>query len=140
MVDPQVVTEWVTKANEDFEFARVNLEEGKPFFSQICFHFHQAAEKYLKAFIVANDLEFKKIHDLPILLKLCTAKQSELNSIMEGCKFLNRFYVDTRYPVHWPTHYTKEETAEARTAADKIRLKILDTLKSLLPNLESSLS
>jgi HEPN domain-containing protein len=61
MVDPKVVNEWITKADEDFEFARINLEEHKPFFSQICFHFHQAAEKYLKAYIVANDLEFKKI-------------------------------------------------------------------------------
>jgi HEPN domain-containing protein len=82
MADPQIIIEWIAKANDDFEFARVNLEEDKHFFSQICFHFHQAAEKYLKAFIVANDLEFKKIHDLPVLLKICKTKQSKLDSIM----------------------------------------------------------
>ena len=49
MVDQGIVKEWVSKADEDFYFARVNLEEKKRFFAQICFHFHQAAEKYLKA-------------------------------------------------------------------------------------------
>ena len=49
----------------DFEFARVNFEEGKPFFAQICFHFQQAAEKYLKSYTIAHELEFLKIHDLP---------------------------------------------------------------------------
>ena len=52
MVDQGIVKEWVSKADEDFYFARVNLEEKKRFFAQICFHFHQAAEKYLKAYII----------------------------------------------------------------------------------------
>jgi len=44
----------VDKGRGGFAFAKVNLEERKPFFAQICFHFHQAAEKYLKAFIIAR--------------------------------------------------------------------------------------
>ena len=48
MVDPHIIKEWISKADEDFEFARINLEEAKPFYAQICFHFHQFAEKYLK--------------------------------------------------------------------------------------------
>ncbi|HTX54503.1 MAG TPA: hypothetical protein VMD08_13925 [Candidatus Baltobacteraceae bacterium] len=45
MVDPRIVQGWMDKAGEGFAF--VNLQEGKPFFSQIRFHFHQATEKYL---------------------------------------------------------------------------------------------
>jgi HEPN domain-containing protein len=71
MVDIEIVREWLAKADEDFEFARINFEEGKPFFAQICFHFQQAAEKYLKSYIIAHELEFLKIHDLPLLLKMC---------------------------------------------------------------------
>ena len=37
MVDIEIVREWIEKANEDFEFARVNLKEESPFFAQICF-------------------------------------------------------------------------------------------------------
>jgi HEPN domain-containing protein len=44
MADPRIVQEWLEKAYEDFAFAQANLEDGKPFFAQICFHFHQSAE------------------------------------------------------------------------------------------------
>ena len=64
MVDPHIVREWLDKADEDFRFAEINIKEDRGFYSQICFHFHQAAEKYLKACIIAFELEFKKIHDL----------------------------------------------------------------------------
>jgi len=67
MADRRLIDEWLTKAEEDFAFAKVNLQEREPFFAQICFHFHQAAEKYLKAFIVARNLSFLKTHDLPML-------------------------------------------------------------------------
>jgi hypothetical protein len=51
MVDPVIVKEWIAKAEEDYRFAEVNLREERDFFPQICFHFQQAAEKFLKAFI-----------------------------------------------------------------------------------------
>jgi len=60
MVDKEIIQEWIQKADEDFKFALVNHEERKPFFAQICFHFQQAAEKYLKAYIVAHELDFRK--------------------------------------------------------------------------------
>jgi len=100
MADPKVVKEWLDKADEDFNFARINLEEDNKFYSQICFHFQQAAEKYLKAFIVAYDLEFEKMHNLIILLKICGKKESSLLSLKDKCELLNTAYIDTRYPVH----------------------------------------
>ena len=45
MVESEIVHEWLAKANDDFEFARENLEEGKPCFAQICFHLQQAANE-----------------------------------------------------------------------------------------------
>jgi len=65
MADPQLVQEWLDKAEEDFGFAASVIKES-PYYAQICFHFHQAAEKYLKAHIIAHDLKFEKIHDLPL--------------------------------------------------------------------------
>ena len=121
MVDSQIVQEWVDKADEDFDFASINLKEGKSFFSQICFHFQQSAEKYLKAYIIAKGLEFRKTHDLPLLLKLCLAKDSSFKQLNDDCEFLATFYIETRYPVHWPTHFSKDETEKAFRAADAIR-------------------
>ena len=50
MVDPQIVLEWLDKARADLEFARINLEEKRPYYAQICFHFQQSAEKFLNHF------------------------------------------------------------------------------------------
>ena len=102
-------------------------------YAQICFHFHQAAEKYLKSFIIAYDLEFKKIHDLPVLLKSCMAKKPDLQILMDDCRLLNGFYIEARYPVHWPTQYTKEMALKAKSAAENIRGEINNILKSHLP-------
>lgn len=130
MADPRLVSEWLEKAEEDFEFA-ISVIEVSTFYGQICFHFHQAAEKYLKTFMMARDLEFKKIHDLPVLLKSCSAVEASLKVLQDDCKFLNRFYIDTRYPVHWPTNYTKEEALKARDAAKHIREAVRKALKPL---------
>ena len=133
MVDQQVTSEWLKKADEDFEFAASVIEES-PFYAQICFHFHQAAEKYLKSYLIAAELEFKRIHDLPVLLKSCLLKEPGLESIVKDCKLLNRFYIDTRYPVHWPTEYTRQDAFEAKNAAEHIR----DVIKNALDPLVSS--
>jgi len=106
MADIEIISDWLRRADEDFQFAVVNLKEQKSFYAQICFHFQQAAEKYLKAYVVANELEFIKIHDLPLLLKICSSKDSSLDILRDACEYLNAFYVETRYPVHWPTNFS----------------------------------
>jgi HEPN domain-containing protein len=128
MADSELVREWLNKAEEDFGFAASVIQES-PYFAQICFHFHQAAEKYLKAYIVAYDLDFEKIHDLPVLLKTCIQRDLSLQEIHEECKFLNRYYIEARYPVHWPTSYDKEEAKRAKSAAERIREKIRTCLR-----------
>ncbi|KAA3608875.1 MAG: HEPN domain-containing protein [Candidatus Scalindua sp. AMX11] len=52
MVDSQLIEEWIKKADEDMGFASSVVEEST-YYAQICFHYQQAAEKYLKAFIIA---------------------------------------------------------------------------------------
>ena len=121
MVDASIVQEWIEKADEDFEFALVNLQEGKPFIAQVCFHFQQAAEKYLKGYIVAKDLEFRKTHDLPMLLGICISQNSTFEALSEECEYLNTFYVESRYPVHWPTDFSRPEAQKSYQAAEKIR-------------------
>ncbi len=126
MVDPAIVKEWFSKADEDFQFAEVNLKEGRNFFPQICFHFQQAAEKYLKSLIIARELKFSKIHDLEHLLEACLQNEEQLKKIKDECAFLDGFYVDTRYPVHWPVNYTRKEAEKAHKAALKIRNLLID--------------
>ena len=128
MADPSIVREWLAKADEDYNFAKINLEDDHKFYSQICFHFQQAAEKFLKAYIAAYDLEFEKIHNLIALLKICGKKDASLLSLMEQCELPNAAYIDTRYPVHWPTDYSKEKAQKMQDAAHKVAQAIKDIL------------
>jgi len=120
MADPSIVEEWLQKADEDFRFAEANLEGGSGFYAQICFHFQQAAEKYLKAYIIGKCLAFDKVHDLVHLLKTCAAFEPEFAEVKEDCILLSTAYIETRCPVHWPTNYTNETAEQSRTAAANI--------------------
>ena len=132
MIPNKIFKEWIEKADEDFGFASINLNNpSNPYYAQICYHFQQAAEKYLKAYIVAYSLEFKKIHDLPELLRICMKKESSFSSISQECEFLTDYYIDTRYPVHWPTKVDRKEVKEAKVSAEKIGSFVKSLLESL---------
>ena len=121
MVDHEIINEWLTMAENDFEFARINLDENKPFFAQICFHFHQAAEKYFKSYIIANGLEFRRVHDLVWLARHCCSQDSTFERVIEDSEYLNTFYLETRYPVQWPTEFSENEARNAFHASINIR-------------------
>jgi HEPN domain-containing protein len=121
MVDPEIISEWITKADEDFEFALINQKEGRSFYAQICFHFQQSAEKYLKAFIIANELEFRRSHELPLLLNICLSKDPSFKELREDCEYLTTFYIETRYPVHWPMHFSNQESKKCSETAGRIQ-------------------
>lgn len=130
MADPKVVSDWLHKAEEDFQFASVCLRDlEETFFSPICFHFQQSAEKYLKSYIITNDLPFEKIHDLLVLLDICKTKEPSFSELREDCEFLTDFYIETRYPVHWPSDIERDEAERARDACQRIR----ELVKQMIP-------
>jgi len=133
MVDREIIEEWLTKADDDFEFARINFEEEKPFFAQICFHFHQSAEKYFKAYIIANDLEFRRTHDLVFLARQCIIRDSGFERITDDAEYLNTYYIETRYPVQWPIDFSKSEASSAFQAAESIRNFLSKKLEKFTP-------
>lgn len=55
------------------------------------------------------------------LLEICKVKEPRVQEIEEFCHYLNPFYIDTRYPVHWPTHYDREIAIRAMDSAKRIR-------------------
>lgn len=119
MVDLNIIKEWSDKAEEDFLFAKTTLAEGINFYSPICFHLHQAVEKYLKAYIVANNLNFLKIHDLSQLLKICSDHDSSFNRITGQVNELNPYYIETRYP-GITVSFDKVQTEQALEITEEI--------------------
>ena len=124
---PEITQEWLQKANEDYGFASSSMEF-TDYFGQICFHFQQAAEKYLKAFIISNKLNFRPVHNLLELLSICKKYDPEIKQLEHACHFLNPFYIDSRYPVHWPTAYDKKTALSSKIMVEEIRNYVLKSL------------
>jgi HEPN domain-containing protein len=60
-----VAMEWVAKAEEDLKTAAHTLKLGRSCpTGPVCFYAQQAVEKYLKACLVSQELEFSKTHDI----------------------------------------------------------------------------
>ena len=88
----------------------------------ICFHLHQAAEKYLKAYIIAEELAFRKIHNLVTLLQICEESDSGFKKLSDAVIELNPYYVETRYPGFANESVTQAQAEEALEMAEKIAL------------------
>ena len=99
MVDMAYVLPWIERAESDFSSARYLAENMRPAPAEIVsFHCQQAVEKYLKAFLVYNDQEPQKIHELTDLVKKCCVFNSDFSALNPKCEFLMSFAVRTRYP------------------------------------------
>lgn len=121
------VEEWLKKASEDEQTAKLLLKEGGlP--NPICFLSQQAVEKYLKAFLVTKQRKFPKIHTLDKLLKLCIAQDSSFNELEDDVIFLSDFYVATRYPGDYPT-FSMKDAKEAYEAALRVKDLVLGKIK-----------
>ncbi len=63
-----MTVEWVDKAEGDCISSRREVRAFfKPNYDSACFHAHQCAEKYLKAFLQEHHVVFPKTHDLIVL-------------------------------------------------------------------------
>ena len=110
--------EWVEYAEEDLILAKSALRRSKPLTMGSCFHSQQCAEKYLKAILVAQDVEFPKTHDLLILNTLCSNAGILTGFAIEELGRLSGYAVHTRYPGNQPT---PEEAKEALEITMQIR-------------------
>jgi HEPN domain-containing protein len=93
-----LVRQWIAKASVDYRTAERLLQDAEPIRESIAFHCQQAAEKYLKAFLVSQRIEFPKTHSIGRLLDLVSSISPELAASLEDAEFLTPFGVEMRYP------------------------------------------
>jgi HEPN domain-containing protein len=125
------ISQWLSKANEDLLVVNKLTEFEIIATSSVCFHCQQAVEKFLKAFLIANDVDIKKTHNIEYLLAECADIDDDFAGI--DPKELSDFGVDARYPGDLYTP-DKTETLEYKTIAltikDLVERKIDEILKS----------
>ena len=118
--------DWILKAQNDLKSAEILLREDGPSDS-ICFHCHQVAEKSLKSFLVFNKKEYNKVHDLIYLAGVCQKIDKDFKEIKKMTTFLNRYYIESRYPSDVYS-YSEEECKKAVDSAQKILQLIINKI------------
>ncbi|MBI1926620.1 HEPN domain-containing protein [Candidatus Poribacteria bacterium] len=111
-----LVDEWVEKAEADYQAAvDLNRRRKVPLPDVVCYHCQQCAEKYLKAYLIAQGIIPSLTHDLEQLLKACVQHDTTLIRWLPSVQFLNPYGVLIRYPGRSAT------VAEAKNAVKTMR-------------------
>jgi HEPN domain-containing protein len=101
--------DWIRHAKSD-------LNTSKHMFTEIsAWHCQQRAEKALKAFLIANDLDPPKIHNLDELAKFCQNIDTDFSEIRYDCQKLNPYGSAVRYPNELAVDETVVQAAIKRT-------------------------
>jgi len=88
-----LVRNWLEKARRDLITAKNGLDSSEPFTDIICFHAQQAGEKYLKAYLVWQKIEFPRTHSLEDLILLATQTDSSFSGLTEDAGILTPYAV-----------------------------------------------
>jgi len=91
-------TAWVAYAEADLAAARVLLAAPDGLWDIVCYHCQQAAEKHLKAVLVAAQRPYPRIHDLAELVRLVAAHEPEAVALAEEAAWLTDAGAQARYP------------------------------------------
>jgi HEPN domain-containing protein len=126
-----LVRPWIAKADVDYHTAERLLLAPEPIRESIAFHCQQAAEKYLKAFLVLHGVEFPKTHSIGRLLDLVSPIAPELAAALEEAEFLTPFGVEIRYPGDLPELLPGQEQT-AFNLARRTRQRITEQLETHL--------
>ncbi|MEI7982227.1 MAG: HEPN domain-containing protein [Bacteroidota bacterium] len=90
---------WIEKANQDAKTVEILIQskEGPP--EIICFHCQQAAEKFLKAFLIDKNIDFPRTHDLLMLIeKYILPFDGTFHEVITSATEITGYATSTRYP------------------------------------------
>lgn len=122
--------QWIAKAANDLLSADNNLRAESVPFDVVCFHCQQAAEKLLKAFLVAGGRVVPRTHDLLLLLEEVLTDAPTAETMREQLALLMPYAVEIRYPDEW-FEPAAEDATEARLAAERVGAWLRGTLPTL---------
>lgn len=90
--------QWAKSADEDLRLAKhgLTLKSSCPY-RLIAYHAQQCVEKYLKAHLVLQGIDFPYTHNIARLLELC-AESAGWAGTLEDAETLTPYAITTRYP------------------------------------------
>ena len=115
----KLAQEWFDKADNDLLFAKAGWKETN-ISSIACFLSQQVVEKYLKGFLTSRAIEPERTHNLTKLLKGCIKIDRNFERFIKQCEIMNKYYIESRYPLDMPQNYSKKQVKEAFKTAENI--------------------
>jgi len=117
--DMDLARQWFRKAQNDLLNVDNNLKSEIIPYDTVCFHCQQAAEKILKAYLVAKGMPPRFTHDLLLLLEGILPCCADAETLRDDLASLMPYAVEVRYPDDLSV-LTHEEAVEARQAAEHV--------------------
>lgn len=121
------VKQWIIKAESDITIAGKDLKTDNPVTDAICFHAQQAAEKYLKAYLVFKNLDPEKTHKIEKLVLTCMTLDATFLAL-KNTEILTEYAVEFRYPDDFYIPDI-EEAKVAYNLALKVKDFVLERIK-----------
>ena len=95
----EIANEWFKFADLDLAAAQYLQDMQPQPLEIICYHCQQAAEKYLKGFLIYRGVaEPPKTHNLDTLCELCLEYDERFQDYKRACLVLTMYGVQPRYP------------------------------------------
>lgn len=127
----QTPSEWLRYADGDLMVAQREISYEAPIYHTICFLCQGAAEKFLKAYLIAQGWPLKKTHDITDLLKDCMAYDPAFDVLLPYGAILNEYITAGRYPGDLALEQIgAAEAAEALQSARQIRDAVIARMSS----------
>lgn len=121
-----LVRGWLEKARRDLNTAVNQLNAAEPFADIVCFHAQQATEKYLKAYLLWQEIEFPRTHALEDLVLIATQKEPDFLQLKDEVASLTPYAIETRYPEFEEPLFV--DAQEAVRVAEKVKHFVLQKL------------
>ncbi len=115
---------WLSLADRHFDMASQFIYSLP---ALAAFHFHQAAERYLKAYLVGREINFdNRISDIEKLIAMCQAIDAEFPEFTDMAKAetLSRWETQYQYPPDAPedpAHPTSDEFLAVSAICKRLR-------------------
>ncbi len=110
---------WLTKAQHDLASARRLASGDEPILDTAVYHCQQGAEKAMKALLVWHKAEWRRTHDLRVLLRALADHLPEAATLREAAELLTPYATAYRYPGEL-LQPQLDEFKEALSAAEQI--------------------
>ena len=115
----EIIKEWYQKADEDILTAEIVIEANPILYDVSAFHSQQAAEKYLKAYLVFNEMMPPKVHNIKAIIDIAVNFDVSFGE-MRNAETLSKFAVRSRYPDDYDID-TKQQALAILNIAKQVR-------------------